>query len=92
MALKKQSNRPAGDHDSQSDYCGPQAALSDVLFLLNRYQLSRLPVTDGQKLVGIITRTDIIRVEADQLGGFVNCPNPVPLPMWFIKLVPRPWE
>jgi CIC family chloride channel protein len=53
----------------------PQAALSDVLFLLNRYQLSRLPVTDGQKLVGIITRTDIIRVEADQLGGVCQLPQ-----------------
>jgi chloride channel protein, CIC family len=53
----------------------PNAPLTDVLFLLNRYQLSRLPVTDGQKLVGIITRTDIIRVEADQLGGVCQLPQ-----------------
>jgi CIC family chloride channel protein len=53
----------------------PNAPLTDVLFLLNRYQLSRLPVTDGQKLVGIITRTDIIRVEADQLGGICQLPQ-----------------
>ncbi|MEL4894881.1 chloride channel protein [Crocosphaera sp. Alani8] len=46
-----------------------EASLSDVLYLLNRYQLSRLPVTEGNKLVGIITRTDIIRVEANQLQG-----------------------
>ncbi|WP_035799723.1 chloride channel protein [Crocosphaera chwakensis] len=46
-----------------------EASLSDVLYLLNRYQLSRLPVTEGHKLVGIITRTDIIRVEANQLQG-----------------------
>ncbi len=45
------------------------ASLSDVLYLLNRYQLSRLPVTEGSKLVGIITRTDIIRVEALKLEG-----------------------
>lgn len=45
------------------------AVLSDVLYLLNRYQLSRLPVTEGSKLVGIITRTDIIRIEANQLEG-----------------------
>ncbi len=45
------------------------ASLSDVLYLLNRYQLSRLPVTEGHKLVGIITRTDIIRIEANQLQG-----------------------
>ncbi|MDJ0657853.1 MAG: chloride channel protein [Crocosphaera sp.] len=46
-----------------------EASLSDVLYLLNRYQLSRLPVTEGHKLVGIITRTDIIRIEANQLQG-----------------------
>ncbi|MGK7879980.1 MAG: chloride channel protein, partial [Crocosphaera sp.] len=46
-----------------------EASLSDVLYLLNRYQLSRLPVTEGSKLVGIITRTDIIRIEANQLQG-----------------------
>ncbi len=47
----------------------PTASLSDVLYLLNRCQLSRLPVTEGSKLLGIITRTDIIRVEANQLSG-----------------------
>lgn len=47
----------------------PSTPISDVLFLLNRYQLSRLPVTEGNKLVGIITRTDIIRVEVNQLSG-----------------------
>ncbi|MDJ0583226.1 chloride channel protein [Crocosphaera sp.] len=46
-----------------------EASLSDVLYLLNRYQLSRLPVTEGSKLVGIITRTDIIRIEANHLQG-----------------------
>ena len=46
-----------------------EASLSDVLYLLNRYKLSRLPVTEEQKLIGIITRSDIIRVEATQLGG-----------------------
>jgi CIC family chloride channel protein len=56
----------------------PQAPLSDVLYLLNRYQLSRLPVVEGgHKLVGIITRTDIIREEVSQLGGkFIHPPHP----------------
>ncbi|MGK7930189.1 MAG: chloride channel protein [Microcystaceae cyanobacterium] len=44
-------------------------SLSDVLYLLNRFELSRLPVTENQQLVGIITRTDIIRIEANQLKG-----------------------
>lgn len=43
--------------------------LVDVLYLLNRYQLSRLPVTEGSKLVGIITRSDIIKAEAKRLSG-----------------------
>lgn len=47
----------------------PAAPLSKVLFLLNRFNLSRLPVTEGVKLVGIITRADIIRAEADRISG-----------------------
>jgi chloride channel protein, CIC family len=46
----------------------PETSLADVLYLLNRYQLSRLPVTEGCKLLGIITRTDIIKAEAKQLN------------------------
>jgi CIC family chloride channel protein len=51
------------------------ASLSDVLYLLNRYQLSRLPVTEDNKLIGIITRTDIIRAEVQQLSGTPNIGN-----------------
>ena len=46
----------------------PETPLADVLYLLNRYQLSRLPVTEGSKLLGIITRSDIIKAEAKQLN------------------------
>ncbi|VEP11874.1 Chloride channel core [Hyella patelloides LEGE 07179] len=46
-----------------------KTSLADVLYLLNRYQLSRLPVTEGNKLIGIITRSDIIKAEAKQLLG-----------------------
>jgi chloride channel protein, CIC family len=45
----------------------PLTSLADVLYLLNRYQLSRLPVTEGNKLLGIITRSDIIKAEAQRL-------------------------
>lgn len=45
----------------------PEAPLGDVLYLLNRYQLSRLPVTEGLRLLGIITRSDIIKAEANHL-------------------------
>lgn len=47
---------------------GPTTPLSYVLYTLNRYQISRLPVTEGRRLVGIITRADIIRVESEQLS------------------------
>ncbi|MEA5502566.1 chloride channel protein [Halotia wernerae UHCC 0503] len=47
----------------------PTATLAYVLHLLNRYNLSCLPVTEGRKLVGIITRSDIIRIEAERLSG-----------------------
>ncbi|MBW4471071.1 MAG: chloride channel protein [Stenomitos rutilans HA7619-LM2] len=47
----------------------PPDTLSHVLYLLSRYKLSRLPVTDHRKLVGIITRSDILRAESDQLRG-----------------------
>ncbi|MEM1368651.1 MAG: chloride channel protein [Cyanobacteria bacterium P01_H01_bin.15] len=47
----------------------PQASLSHVLYLLSRYKVSRLPVLEQQKLVGMITRSDIIRIEAEELSG-----------------------
>jgi chloride channel protein, CIC family len=58
----------------------PIHTLSNVLYLLDRYQISRLPVVDGRKLIGIITRADIIRAEADHL----NCDHRTP------KLRPEP--
>jgi chloride channel protein, CIC family len=47
----------------------PHDSLSQVLYLLSRYKISRLPVVDRHKLVGIITRADIIRAESEQLTG-----------------------
>ena len=63
---------------------GTAASLADVLYLLNRYQLSRLPVVEGRKLVGIITRADIIRVEADRLGGKNMEIGPRPQPSYVV--------
>ncbi|MGK7874377.1 MAG: chloride channel protein [Xenococcaceae cyanobacterium] len=62
----------------------PTASLSDVLYLLNRYQLSRLPVTEGYKLVGIITRTDIIRAEVKHLGGEMTQVASKPAPSYVV--------
>ncbi|MEO1560804.1 MAG: universal stress protein, partial [Cyanobacteria bacterium J06632_19] len=49
----------------------PEHNLSNVLYLLNRHQISRLPVLEGRRFVGIISRGDIIRAEAN----FLNCEN-----------------
>ncbi len=62
----------------------PGYTLSEVLYLLNRYQLSRLPVTEGRKLVGIITRADIIRAEADKLSGETDELGPRPEPSYVV--------
>ena len=62
----------------------PIYSLGEVLFLLNRYQLSRLPVTEGRQLVGIITRADIIRAEADKLSGENDQVGPRPEPSYVV--------
>lgn len=47
----------------------PEVSLSQVLYLLSYYKLSRLPVIDRHQLVGIITRSDILRAQAKRLRG-----------------------
>jgi chloride channel protein, CIC family len=62
----------------------PSDTLSQVLHLLSRYKLSRLPVIDRRKLVGIITRSDILRVEAEKLRGGSTQIGPQPEPSYLI--------
>lgn len=62
----------------------PEDTLSEVLYRLNRYNLSRLPVTEGRKLVGIITRSDIIRAESDRLTGEKGQIGPHPQPSYVV--------
>jgi CIC family chloride channel protein len=62
----------------------PKDPLTHVLYLLNRFKLSRLPVTDAHKLVGIITRADIIRAESDQLNGEAKQFGPQPEPSYVV--------
>ncbi|ARV59142.1 chloride channel protein [Nostocales cyanobacterium HT-58-2] len=62
----------------------PTATLAHVLHILNRYHLSCLPVTEGRKLVGIITRSDIIRVEAERLSGNTQQIEPKSAPSYVI--------
>lgn len=62
----------------------PVDRLAHVLYLLNRFNLSRLPVTENHKLVGIITRADIIRAEADQVGGVQQTAGPQSEPSYLV--------
>ncbi|MFM7405796.1 MAG: chloride channel protein [Cuspidothrix sp.] len=62
----------------------PGDRLSHVLYLLDRYQISRLPVVDGQKLIGIITRADIIRAEVHHLNGENGVTGPQVEPSYLV--------
>jgi CIC family chloride channel protein len=50
----------------------PEERLTQVLYLLSYYKLARLPVIDRDKLVGIITRSDILRAQAKRLRGVTS--------------------
>ncbi|WP_295614823.1 chloride channel protein [Chamaesiphon sp. GL140_3_metabinner_50] len=68
----------------------PQDPLTSVLHLLDRHQIGRLPVVEGNKLVGIITRADIIRVEADLLNSTVSPFKTRPEPSYLVYRTQSP--
>jgi CIC family chloride channel protein len=68
----------------------PSAPLTQVLYLLNRYKISRLPVIDRRKLVGIITRADIIRAESDKLSEETAQLGPQPEPSYVVYQTQAP--
>ncbi len=85
------SRRPPQDEVLLRDVMTPQPVtvhpsdcLTHVLYLLNRFKLSRLPVTEGSRLLGIITRADIIRAESDRLSGEAQQFGPQPEPSYVV--------
>ncbi|TBR58644.1 chloride channel protein [Westiellopsis prolifica IICB1] len=62
----------------------PIQSLSNVLYLLDRHQISRLPVVEGHRIIGIITRADIIRAEADSLNCKTREHGPQPEPSYVV--------
>jgi chloride channel protein, CIC family len=62
----------------------PQDTLTSILHLLDRHQVSRLPVIEGRKLVGIITRADIIRGEAERVSSNISLLKPPPHPSYLV--------
>ena len=84
--LANAKNRNISGNSLLKEFMTPQPitveandTLSEVLYRLTQYNLSRLPVIEGRHLVGIITRSDIIRVESDRLSGEkTQGPHPEP--------------
>ena len=68
----------------------PGATLGQVLYLLSRYKLSRLPVVEHRKLLGIITRSDILRIEAEKLRGRSERLGPRPDPSYVVYQTKAP--
>ncbi|WP_199248366.1 chloride channel protein [[Phormidium] sp. ETS-05] len=44
-------------------------SLAEVLYSINRLKIGRIPVMEQRLMVGIITRSDIIRAESEYLSG-----------------------
>ncbi|MBZ0187477.1 MAG: chloride channel protein [Candidatus Obscuribacterales bacterium] len=46
----------------------PDETLAGILYLIEKYKISRLPVVDRGHLVGIITRSDVLSAESKIIG------------------------
>jgi CBS domain-containing protein len=53
----------------------PQAALDDVVGLMERHHVKRLPVIDGGKLVGIVSRANMVRALVHNLAKSAATPG-----------------
>ena len=40
---------------------GPDATVRELTHLMNAYQINRVPIVEGRRLLGIVTRADILR-------------------------------
>jgi CBS domain-containing protein len=58
-------------HTDQLVTVQPEQDLDDALALMARYQVRRIPVTDGDRLVGILAQADIALDEKEKVTGEV---------------------
>ncbi len=64
----------------------PDMTLSEMDRVLLEKQVSGAPVVEGKRLVGIVSRADVIRVlyeeqrEAQRVSDFYTSPFPIPIP------------
>ncbi|MDR7418653.1 MAG: CBS domain-containing protein [Armatimonadota bacterium] len=54
---------------------GPDAPAWEALGRMRRHRIRRLPVVEGDAVVGIITWTDVVRVQPPAVGGQWHIPN-----------------
>lgn len=54
---------------------GPDAVAWEALGIMRRHRIRRLPVVEDDALVGIITWTDVVRVQPPAIGGQWHIPN-----------------
>jgi len=55
---------------SSVEHVAPNAPLSEVVRLMESRHIKRVPVVDGEKLVGIVSRTDLVRAFLDSAGAY----------------------
>lgn len=64
--LKKMFGTKVADIMSREVFAiSPDASVYDAATLMADHKVNRLPVTEGQRLVGIVTRGDIVRAMAE---------------------------
>jgi CBS domain-containing protein len=51
-----------------------ETPVADVVSLMTQHRIKRIPVIDGSKVVGIISRFDLLRTLAQRLEGRTNAP------------------
>lgn len=75
----------AGEFAQGDELCAVDASteLAEVVALMQRYQIRRLPVTESGRLTGIITEADLVRsLPGDTVGALIGsvCEHKLPMP------------
>lgn len=62
-----------GQGDGQTITVGADDSVAEALHTMARYQVRRIPVIDGRRLVGIVAQADVARnIEEEQVGELVE--------------------
>lgn len=59
---------------------GPTATVSEAAELMRSHRINRLPIVEGQRLIGIISRGDIVSVLAEPFAPPERIPVEPPMP------------